>query len=96
MNIDICVCARCAPSGLDRPEVAANAGVTLVSVASVDRLLAVLHLAARWQGPLSFALYARTAEEDSAFASFVSHRLGKSCAIPCCHLPRRSLRASRF
>eukprot|EP00961_Rhodomonas_salina_P220097 2975604-Rhodomonas_salina.2 len=54
--------------------------ITLVSVASIDRALASLHLAARWDGPLSYAFYARTEEEAAMLRKFVREDLGPYCS----------------
>eukprot|EP00961_Rhodomonas_salina_P076394 1025878-Rhodomonas_salina.7 len=53
--------------------------ITLASVASIDRALAVLHLAQRWDGPMSITFYARTEEEESAISSFVEEDFGPFC-----------------
>eukprot|EP00961_Rhodomonas_salina_P245036 3311347-Rhodomonas_salina.1 len=60
---------------------AANSGeqISLVSVASIDRSLVALQVAASWEGPLAYALYARSVEEELALRKFVLKDLGPSC-----------------
>eukprot|EP00961_Rhodomonas_salina_P209530 2828689-Rhodomonas_salina.2 len=53
----------------------ADDGITLVSVASIDRALAALHLAARWDSSLSYTFYARNEEEEETFQAFVEKDL---------------------
>ncbi len=49
----------------DNKQAGAEQGVTLCSTASLDRVLAVMHLVEHWEGPLSIVLYARTEQEES-------------------------------
>jgi len=50
----------------------AKAGVTLATVASIDRLAQLTTLASLWDGPMSVALYARTKEEEQALVDLIS------------------------
>eukprot|EP00961_Rhodomonas_salina_P169765 2287551-Rhodomonas_salina.1 len=54
-------------------------GVTLASVASVDRALAVLHVSASWDDAVSIAMYARTDAEAIAIRSFILNTLAPYC-----------------
>ena len=44
--------------------------ITLTSIASIDRATQVMHVAARWDGPMSVALYARSHGETEALEEF--------------------------
>jgi len=58
---------KCASEILRGPE----AGVTLATIASLDRFAQVATLASIWDGPMSVALYAPTPEEEQALVDLI-------------------------